>query len=51
MLSMQQAAIYQTPIPRMLNHAMKLADEFVIYVPVEGEEVLDIVIHPSKWDK
>ena len=24
---------------RMLNHAMKLADEFVIYVPVEGEEV------------
>ena len=27
---------------RMLNHAMKLADEFVIYVPVEGEEVLDI---------
>ena len=24
---------------RMLNHAMKLADEFVIYVPIEGEEV------------
>ena len=24
---------------RMLNHAMKLTDEFVIYVPVEGEEV------------
>lgn len=23
---------------RSLNHAMKLADEFVIYVPVEGEE-------------
>lgn len=24
---------------RMLNHAMKLSDEFVVYVPVEGEEV------------
>ena len=23
---------------RMLNHAMKLADELVIYVPIEGEE-------------
>ncbi|KXH87575.1 hypothetical protein AU377_02085 [Sporosarcina sp. HYO08] len=23
---------------RMINHAMKLVDEFVIYVPVEGEE-------------
>ncbi len=28
---------------RMLNHAMKLADEFVIYVPIEGEESSDIV--------
>jgi len=27
---------------RMLNHAMKLADEFVVYVPIEGEEVPDI---------
>ncbi len=27
---------------RMINHAMKLADEFVVYVPLEGEEVLDI---------
>ncbi|WP_218843182.1 helix-hairpin-helix domain-containing protein [Sporosarcina sp. JAI121] len=27
---------------RMLNHAMKLVDEFVIYVPVEGEEAVDI---------
>jgi competence protein ComEA len=26
---------------RMLNHAMKLKDEFVIYVPVEGEESID----------
>ncbi len=26
---------------RMLNHAMKLADEFVIYVPVEGEETIE----------
>lgn len=24
---------------RMLNHAMKLVDEFYIYVPIEGEEV------------
>jgi len=24
---------------RMLNHAMKLSDEFLVYVPVEGEEV------------
>ncbi|WP_255452130.1 Helix-hairpin-helix domain-containing protein [Sporosarcina sp. ANT_H38] len=31
---------------RMLNHAMKLADEFVVYVPVEGEEPLDISITP-----
>jgi competence protein ComEA len=31
---------------RMLNHAMKLADEFVIYVPIEGEEVLDISFTP-----
>ncbi len=31
---------------RMLNHAMKLADEFVIYVPIEGEEVLDITFTP-----
>jgi competence protein ComEA len=31
---------------RMLNHAMKLADEFVIYVPVEGEEALDISFIP-----
>ncbi|HJF33679.1 MAG TPA: helix-hairpin-helix domain-containing protein [Sporosarcina psychrophila] len=28
---------------RMLNHAMKLTDEFVIYAPVEGEEMLDIL--------
>jgi competence protein ComEA len=27
---------------RMLNHSMKLVDEFVVYVPVEGEEVIDI---------
>lgn len=26
---------------RMINHAMKLADEFVIYVPMVGEEVAD----------
>lgn len=26
---------------RMINHAMKLADEFVIYVPVEGEDATD----------
>ncbi|MCZ2259383.1 helix-hairpin-helix domain-containing protein [Sporosarcina sp. G11-34] len=36
---------------RMLNHAMKLADEFVIYVPLEGEEVpestLNVVSEPS----
>ncbi len=31
---------------RMLNHAMKLADEFVIYVPVEGEEVPAISFTP-----
>ena len=24
---------------RMLNHAMKLFDELVVYVPVEGEEM------------
>lgn len=29
---------------RMLNHAMKLADEYVIYVPVEGEEPIDIPV-------
>ena len=23
----------------MLNHAMKLSDELVVYVPVEGEEI------------
>ena len=28
---------------RMLNHAMKMTDEFVIYVPIEGEEPIDIV--------
>ena len=27
---------------RMLNHAMKLKDEFVIYVPSEGEEMIDL---------
>jgi competence protein ComEA len=27
---------------RTLNHSMKLVDEFVVYVPVEGEEVIDI---------
>ena len=32
---------------RMLNHAMKLADEFVIYVPIEGEESSDIVTAPT----
>jgi competence protein ComEA len=26
---------------RMLNHAMKLADEFLVYVPIEGEVPLD----------
>ena len=26
---------------RYLNHAMKLSDEFVIYVPVEGEEIAE----------
>lgn len=31
---------------RMLNHAMKLADEFVVYVPIIGEEVLDISFTP-----
>lgn len=31
---------------RMLNHAMKLADEFVVYVPIEGEEVLDVSFTP-----
>ncbi len=31
---------------RMLNHAMKLADEFVVYVPIEGEEVPDISFTP-----
>lgn len=31
---------------RMLNHAMKLADEFVIYVPVEGEEPIEIASNP-----
>ncbi|MBO0602459.1 helix-hairpin-helix domain-containing protein [Sporosarcina sp. E16_3] len=31
---------------RMLNHAMKLADEFVVYVPVDGEEVLAISFTP-----
>jgi competence protein ComEA len=29
---------------RMLNHAMKLVDENVIYVPVEGEEPIDIPV-------
>lgn len=28
---------------RMLNHAMKLTDEFVVYVPSVGEEPIDIV--------
>ena len=32
---------------RMLNHAMKLADEFVIYVPIEGEEVRVISSLPN----
>ncbi|MFD1927366.1 helix-hairpin-helix domain-containing protein [Sporosarcina siberiensis] len=27
---------------RNLNHAMKLLDEFVIYVPLEGEEILEV---------
>ncbi|MBO0587015.1 helix-hairpin-helix domain-containing protein [Sporosarcina sp. E16_8] len=31
---------------RMLNHAMKLVDEFVVYVPIEGEEVLAISYSP-----
>jgi competence protein ComEA len=31
---------------RMLNHAMKLADEFVVYVPIEGEEVSNISFSP-----
>ncbi|WP_342511213.1 helix-hairpin-helix domain-containing protein [Sporosarcina sp. FSL K6-1522] len=32
---------------RMLNHAMKLTDEFVVYVPVEGEEAIDIATSPT----
>ena len=36
---------------RMLNHAMKLADEFVVYVPIEGEEVQAISYYSDKWDK
>ncbi|MFC5591079.1 helix-hairpin-helix domain-containing protein [Sporosarcina soli] len=28
---------------RMLNHALKLTDEFVVYVPSVGEEPIDIV--------
>ncbi len=31
---------------RMLNHAMKLVDEMVIYVPVEGEELPELLTHP-----
>lgn len=31
---------------KMLNHAMKLADEFVVYVPIEGEEVPAISFTP-----
>ena len=31
---------------KMLNHAMKLADEFVVYVPIEGEEVPVISFTP-----
>ncbi|CAM3113737.1 helix-hairpin-helix domain-containing protein [Filibacter tadaridae] len=31
---------------RMLNHAMKLVDEFVIYVPLEGEEPLETGTSP-----
>lgn len=31
---------------RMLNHAMKLVDEMVIYVPVEGEELTQLLTLP-----
>ena len=31
---------------RMLNHAMKLVDEMVIYVPVEGEEPTELLTTP-----
>jgi competence protein ComEA len=31
---------------RMLNHAMKLVDEMVIYVPVEGEELTELSTTP-----
>ncbi len=33
---------------RMLNHAMKLADEMVIYVPVEGEEPTELLTTQMK---
>lgn len=31
---------------RLLNHAMKVVDELVIYVPVEGEELLEPAVSP-----
>ena len=31
---------------RMLNHAMKLVDEMVIYVPIEGEEPIELLTTP-----
>ena len=36
---------------RLLNHAMKLSDELLIYVPLEGEELsdseIDLVLQPT----